>query len=130
MSSSSILRPEILIIGNRSYRINPSSLPSLESIDNQQHQVYREEEEADYYIDKLDDDDDDEPSCIPQQKNTTIESEEKPQIGITDKIFLKRIRFSEHTVSKIFDFNLDYFIYLINKSKYPNRDAHQLFHHL
>ncbi|CAF2122925.1 unnamed protein product [Rotaria magnacalcarata] len=82
MSSSSILRPEVLIVGNRCYRINPSSLPSLESVDNQQHQVYREEEEADYYIDHRhdDDDDDDEPSCRPQQKKTTIESEEKPQI--------------------------------------------------
>jgi hypothetical protein len=82
MSSSSILRPEILVIGNRSYRINPSSLPSLESIDNQQHEVYREEEEADYYID-----DDDEPSCKPQQKRSTVEVEEKPQIGIIYKIF-------------------------------------------
>jgi len=87
MSSSLILRPEILVIGNRSYRINPSSLPSLESIDNQQHQVYREEEEADYYVDNLDNDDDDEPSCKPQQKRSTIEAEEKPQIGIIYKIF-------------------------------------------
>jgi hypothetical protein len=84
MSSSSILRPEIITIGNRSYRINPSSLPSLESIDNQKFQVYREEEEADYYDDNRDDD---EPSCKPQQKKSTIESEEKPQIGIIDKIF-------------------------------------------
>jgi hypothetical protein len=87
MSSTSILRPEILVIGNRSYRINPSSLPSLESNDNQKYQVYREEEEADYYIDNRnnnddDNDDDDEPSCRPQQKRSTIESEEKPQIGI------------------------------------------------
>jgi hypothetical protein len=84
MSSSSILRPEILVIGNRSYRINPSSLPSLESIDNQ---PYREEDEADYYVDNPvvdddNDDDDDEPSCKPQQKRTTIESKEKSQIGI------------------------------------------------
>ncbi|CAF0729529.1 unnamed protein product [Rotaria sp. Silwood1] len=78
MSSSSILRPEILVIGNRCYRINPSSLPSLESIDDQQHQVYREEEETDYYVDNLDDD---EPSCKPQQKRSTIESEEKSLIG-------------------------------------------------
>ena len=84
MSSSSILRPEILVIGNRSYRINPSSLPSLESIDNQQHQVYREEEEADYYVDN---NDDDEPSCKPQQKKSTIEAEEKPQIGIIIDFF-------------------------------------------
>ncbi len=84
MSSSSILRPEILVIGNRSYRINPSSLPSLESIDNQQNQVYREEEEADYQVDNLDDDDD-EPSCKPQQKRT-IGLEEKPHIGISQKI--------------------------------------------
>jgi hypothetical protein len=80
MSSSSILRPEILVIGNRSYRINPSSLPSLESNVNQQYQVYREEEEADYYIDNPNDDD--EPSCRPQQERSTIKSEEKPQIGI------------------------------------------------
>jgi hypothetical protein len=86
MSSSLILRPEILVIGNRSYRINPSSLPSLESIDNQQHQVYLEEEEADYYVDNLDNDDG-EPSCISQQKRSTIEVEEKPQIGIIYKIF-------------------------------------------
>ncbi|CAF2363808.1 unnamed protein product [Rotaria sp. Silwood2] len=79
MSSSSILRPEILVIGNRCYRINPSSLPSLESIDNQQHQAYREEEEADYYADNLDDD---EPSCKLQQKSSTIEVEDKPLIGI------------------------------------------------
>ncbi|CAF5026517.1 unnamed protein product, partial [Rotaria socialis] len=75
----------------RCYRINPSSLPSLESIDNQQHQVYREEEEADYYIDHRHDgdDDDDEPSCRPQQKTTTIESEEKSQIGIIRFLFEK-----------------------------------------
>jgi len=87
MSSSSILRPEILVIGNRSYRINPSSLPSLESIDNQ---PYREEDEADYYVDNPvvdDDNDDDEPSCKPQQKRSTVEVEEKPQIGIIYKIF-------------------------------------------
>ncbi|CAF1203613.1 unnamed protein product [Rotaria sordida] len=77
MSSSSVLRPEILVVGNRCYRINPSSLPSLEPVDNQQHQVYREEEETDYYVDNLDDD---EPSCKPQQKRSTIEPEEKSQI--------------------------------------------------
>ncbi len=84
MSSSSILRPEILVIGNRSYRINPSSLPSLESIDSQQHQVYREEDEADYYVDN---NDDDEPSCKPQQKRTTMEPEETSQIGSIQQIF-------------------------------------------
>jgi hypothetical protein len=82
MSSSSILRPEILLVGNRSYRINPSSLPSLDSIDNQQQQIYREEEEADYYVEKYDDDGDDEPNCKPQQKKSTMESEKKPQNGI------------------------------------------------
>lgn len=87
MSSSSILRPEILVIGNRSYRINPSSLPSLESTHNQQHQVYREEEEADYYVDNLNYDDDDEPSCKPQQKKSTIDVQEKPQNGIIYKSF-------------------------------------------
>ncbi|CAF3938387.1 unnamed protein product, partial [Adineta steineri] len=38
MSSLSILRPDLLTIGNRSYRINPSSLPGLESTNTQQHQ--------------------------------------------------------------------------------------------
>ena len=86
MSTSSILRPEILVIGNRSYRINPSSLPSLESIDIQQHEVYREEDESDYQVNNVvdkndDDDDDDEPSCRTQMKKTTVESENKPQTG-------------------------------------------------
>ena len=79
MSNSSILRPEIVVVGNRSYRINPSSLPSLEPIDNQQYQVYREEEEADYYVDNPDDD---EPNCRIQLPRTTVESKEKSQIGI------------------------------------------------
>ena len=92
MSSSSILRPEILVIGNRSYRINPSSLPSLESIDNPQYQVYREEDEADYYVDNPDDD---EPGCKPQPKRTTTESKEKPQIGISLAYF-ERMRFHQH----------------------------------
>ncbi|CAF0806252.1 unnamed protein product [Adineta steineri] len=83
MSSLSILRPDLLTIGNRSYRINPSSLPGLESTNTQQHQVYREEEEADYYTNNFDDgnndDDDDEPSCKPQQQRSTKESEAKTQ---------------------------------------------------
>ena len=86
MSSSSVLRPEILVIGNRSYRINPSSLPSLEPIDNQQYQVYREEDEADYYVDNRPDDDDDEPSCKPQQKRTTTGAEAKPQNGSNKRL--------------------------------------------
>lgn len=84
MASSAILRPEILVIGNRSYRINPSSLPGLEAIDNPQYQVYREEEEADYYADKppnIDDADEDEPTCKPQPKRTTMESGKKSQNG-------------------------------------------------
>lgn len=82
MSSSSILRPEILVIGNRSYRINPSSLPSLESNNTEQHQVYREEDEADYYVDNSSNNQenyDDEPICKPQPKRTTKEPEKKPQ---------------------------------------------------
>ncbi|UJR25407.1 hypothetical protein I4U23_006754 [Adineta vaga] len=85
MSTSSILRPDILIVGNRSYRINPSSLPSLESLDIQQYQVYREEEEADYQMNNFADNDDDEPSCKPQLKRTTVESETKPQIVREEK---------------------------------------------
>ena len=80
MSSSVILRPEILLIGNRSYRVNPSTLPGLEPV----QQVYREEEESDYYpqsnpVDHTNDDDDDEPSCKIQVTRTTTDSEEKPK---------------------------------------------------
>ena len=81
-SSSSILRPEIVVVGNRSYRVNPSSLPGLESIDDRQYQVYREEEEADYYENNPDDD---EPvTCKPQQKRaiTTTDQIEKLPTGI------------------------------------------------
>ena len=84
MSTSSILRPEILVIGNRSYRINPSSLPSLEPINSQQYQVYREEDEADYYVDNPPNNQenyDDEPGCKPLLKRTTVESEKKSSNG-------------------------------------------------
>ena len=81
MSTSSILRPDILVVGTRAYRINPSSLPSLESIDNEPEQVYREETEADYY--RQDDFDEDEPTCKPQTKTSTAEPQGKPQQGIT-----------------------------------------------
>lgn len=91
MSSSAILRPEILTIGNRCYRINPSSLPGLEATVDQQHQVYREEEEADYYADNLDDD---EPSCKPQLKRTTIDSEESRPIGIIRFLFDRIVELS------------------------------------
>ena len=82
-SSSAILRPEIVVVGNRSYRVNPSSLPGLESIDDRQYQVYREEEEADYYENNADDDD--EPvTCRPQPTRTitTADQIEKPPTGI------------------------------------------------
>ena len=79
-STSSILRPEIVVVGNRSYRINPPSLPGLESIEDRQHQVYREEDEADYFEDNPDDD---EPTtCRPQPNRTTTDQIEKPPIGI------------------------------------------------
>ena len=92
--SSSILRPEILVIGNRSYRINPSSLPGLEPIDNQQLQVYREEEEADYYVDNLDND---EPSCNPQQISLTNEPERILQSSVLSCI-LNEITFTVHEI--------------------------------
>ena len=109
MSSSSILRPEILVIGNRSYRIHPTSLPSLEPIDNQQRQVYREEEEADYYIDNRNYDDDDEPNCKPQQKKTTVETQEKPQIGTIYQSFSTDFDTAEITIT--FYLKAAYFIY-------------------
>ena len=82
MSTSTILRPEILQVGNRAYRINPSSLPGLEPIDDQQFQVYREEDEADYYQ-QHGDPEDDEPGCKPQAKPTPArEQQEKSSPGI------------------------------------------------
>ncbi|CAF0972367.1 unnamed protein product [Adineta ricciae] len=104
MSTSSILRPEILVIGNRSYRINPSSLPSLESIDTQQHEVYREEDESDYQVNNVvdnnndDDDDDDEPSCKIQVKRTTMESENKPQTARENKPSRKEDEDDDNTI--------------------------------
>lgn len=60
-------------------------MPSLESIETQQHEVYREEDESDYQVNNIvddnNDDDDDEPSCKIQVKRTTVESESKPQTG-------------------------------------------------
>jgi hypothetical protein len=62
--------------------VNPSSIPSLESIVAQQHQVYREEDEADYYNNDLDCNDDDEPSCNPKQTRTVAVSDDKSRAGI------------------------------------------------
>lgn len=71
MSSASILRPDILVIGNRSYRINPSSLPGLESTNQRQDEIYREEEESDYYPQI--DPNEDEPSCKAKFPRTTTD---------------------------------------------------------
>lgn len=91
--TSTILRPEILVIGNRSYRINPSSLPGLESANQQHREVYREEDESDYYLSK-NDTYDDEPSCIPKRTHPPQEIEAPPvSIGKhfpTDKINYKK----------------------------------------
>ena len=86
--SSAILRPEILVIGNRCYRVNPSSLPGLESTDKQSRPVYREEEDDDYYPSR-NETYDDEPNCIPKQKRTTTEPEQKPISGtFIESIFI------------------------------------------
>lgn len=92
MSTASILRPEILVIGNRSYRINPSSLPGLAPLDQQQYQVYREEDESDYQVNTCrgNDDADDEPACKPMPKRTTAEPEAKPAPGTVAFTFRHR----------------------------------------
>lgn len=79
MSSEAILRPDILVIGERSYRINPSSLPGLESRDQHQDEVYREEDESDYY--RQTDANDDEPNCKLTFPRTTTETVEPVKQG-------------------------------------------------
>lgn len=84
MSSSAILRPDILVVGNRSYRVNPSSLPGLEPVTYQADDVYREEEESDYY--PRPDPNEDEPSCKIQVARTTTEADVQPKTGISESM--------------------------------------------
>ena len=90
MSSEAILRPEILVVGNRSYRVNPSSLPGLEPSVQRSDDVYREEVEADYYPQI--DPNEDEPNCRVTFTRTTTETVEPTKPGNDSSEFPARLK--------------------------------------